>query len=123
MASIPVDYGILIDETQLMENTRRRQEQYGHHWHTKAKVHARERPEEEYRSVGPEGELQNDILQHPLLDGQQYDGAADLPLSSLPYLNPDAKTKYENARREQELQHQMRLGLMPKMGTAPKPER
>ncbi len=110
----------LVEPTRLMEKKRRVEEQDGHRQLTKAKVHEREFTED-YLSVAPEGET-NGILEHPLLDGQIYDGA-DIQISQLPYLNRDAKTKYENAQREQQLEHQLRLGLMPKMGTAPKPER
>lgn len=113
--------GILVPQTKAMEDFRRLEEQEGLRKLTQAKIHARDR-EQVYLST-PEGELQNDIMQHPLLaERQQFDGV-DIPLSQLPYMNRDAKTKYENAKREQQLELQMRLGHMPKMGTAPKPER
>lgn len=108
----------LVDETRTMERERRLQEQQGHRHH--ARVHAREHSEHEHRAA-PEGELQNNILQNPWLDSQRFDGV-DPNLNPEPPLNTEARREYDNQRREQEMEKQLRLGNMPKMGTAPKPQ-
>ncbi len=109
----------LVDETFLMEKERREKEQQGHR--QLARVHAVEH-QEPRTSAGPEGELQNDIKQHPWLDSQRTDGI-DPNENPEPALNSSARTEYDNAKREQDLELKMRLGLMPKMGTAPEPHR
>ncbi len=108
----------LVDETRTMERERRLQEQQGHK-HL-AKVHAREHNEHD-RENSLEGELQNDIMQHPWLDGQHYDGV-DPNLNPEPPLNTEARREFDNERREQEKEKQLRLGNMPKFSTAPKPQ-
>ena len=69
----------------------------------------------------PEGELQNTILQHPELDNQRFDGV-DPNLNPEPPLNTDARREFDNERREQEMEKQLRLGNMPKFNSAPKPQ-
>lgn len=101
-----------------MERERRINEQQGHR--QLARVHAREHSEQPEQS-GPEGELQNNILQHPELDNQRFDGI-DPNLNPEPPLNSEARREYDNERREQEMEKQLRLGNMPKMSTAPKPQ-
>jgi len=101
-----------------MERERRINEQQGHR--QLARVHAREHSEQLQQS-GPEGELQNNILQHPELDNQRFDGI-DPNLNPEPPLNSEARREYDNERREQEMEKQLRLGNMPKMSTAPKPQ-
>lgn len=107
----------LVEETKSMDRRRREMEQGGHR--QLAKVHAREHNLEE-TSLTPEGELQNSILQHPWLDGQRFDGI-DPNVNPEPPLNTDARREFDNERREQEMEKQLRLGNMPKFSTAPKP--
>ena len=108
----------LVDETKRMEREQRVAEQKGHRQFTR--VHAREHPEEQPKSA-PEGELQNDILQHPALDNQRFDGI-DPNLNPEPPLNTEARREYDNKEREQQMEKQLRLGNMPKFSTAPKPQ-
>ncbi|WP_419419140.1 IPT/TIG domain-containing protein [Legionella sp. D16C41] len=109
---------ILSDDTQTMDRKRRLLEQEGHrYW---AKVHAREHRADEDKPA-PEGELQNSIRQHPWLDAQRFDGI-DPNLNPEPPLNTAARREFDNERREQEMEKQLRLGNMPKFSTAPKPE-
>ena len=110
-----------MDETETMERARRELEQKGHRKYG-AKVHAREHHErEEQKRQSLEGELQNDILQHPALNNQRFDGI-DPNLNPEPPLNTDARREYDNEKREQEMEKQLRLGNMPKFSTAPKPQ-
>ncbi len=108
---------ILVDETETMEWDQRATEQQGHR--RLAKVHAREHHEAEQSA--PEGELQNSILQHPDLDNQRFDGI-DPNVSPEPALNTEARREFDNERREQEKEKQLRLGNMPNFSTAPKPQ-
>nr|WP_242602117.1 hypothetical protein [Legionella nagasakiensis] len=108
----------LVDETRAMERERRLQEQQGHR-HL-ARVNAREHHDEE-QQVAPEGELQNSIMQNPWLDSQRFDGV-DPNLNPEPPLNTEARREYDNQRREQEMEKQLRLGNMPKFTNAPKPQ-
>lgn len=114
------DISILSEETKAMDRKRRIQEQDGHR--QLAKVHAREHALEETATPqAPEGEMQNSIRQHPWLDRQRFDGI-DPNLNPEPPLNTDARREFDNERREQEMEKQLRLGNMPKFGTAPRPE-
>jgi hypothetical protein len=108
---------ILVEDTRTMERKRRLVEQNGHRKF--AKVHAREHNEEE-STMAPEGELQNSIQQHPWLNSPRFDGI-DPNLNPEPPLNTEARREFDNERREQEMEKQLRLGNMPKMSTAPKP--
>ncbi|AHE66462.1 hypothetical protein Loa_00900 [Legionella oakridgensis ATCC 33761 = DSM 21215] len=108
----------LVDETRVMERERRLQEQQGHR-HL-ARVHAREHHDEE-QQVAPEGELQNSIMQNPWLDNQRFDGV-DPNLNPEPPLNTEARREYDNQRREQEMEKQLRLGNMPRFTNTPKPQ-
>jgi len=109
----------LPDETKKMDRHQRELEQEGHRRHFKRSVHAREHNLEDVHA--PEGELQNDIKQHPWLEAQRFDGI-DPNVNPVPALNTTARTEYDNAVREQQLEMQLRLGLAPKMSTAPKPQ-
>ncbi len=108
---------ILVDETETMAWDQRATEQQGHR--RLAKVHAREHHEKQ--QAAPEGALQNSILQHPDLDNQRFDGT-DPNVSPEPPLNTEARREFDNERREQEMEKQLRLGNMPKMSSAPKPQ-
>lgn len=109
----------LVDETKSMERKRRLAEQQGER--RIASVKAREHSEEEAQHPAAEGELQNSILQHPELDNQRFDGI-DPNLNPEPPLNTDARREYDNEKREQEMEKQLRLGNMPKFSSAPKPQ-
>ena len=108
----------LVDETGTMERERRLAEQEGHR--KLAKVHAREHHEESMQET-PEGELQNSIMQHPELNNQRFDGV-DPNLNPEPPLNTEARREYDNQKREQEMEKQLRLGNMPKFTSTPRPQ-
>ncbi len=108
----------LVDETRTMERERRLEEQQGHR--RLAKVNARDHHDESPQSA-LEGELQNNILQNPWLDNQRFDGI-DPNLNPEPPLNTAARREYDNERREQEMEKQLRLGNMPKFSNSPKPQ-
>lgn len=110
---------MLIDETRHMDRDRRHMEQQGHRRYF-ARVNAREHNLED-RSSSPEGELQNDIPQNPWLDSQRFDGA-DNNVNAEPRLNTEARREFDNQRREQEMEKQLRLGNMPQYSNAPKPQ-
>lgn len=120
----PVSIGndsFLKNESVKMERDRRLLEQAGHKSY--GKVNARNHPDPELAAApAPEGELQNDIMAHPLLNNQRFDGTSP-NLNPEPPLNSEARTTYDNARREQEMEKQLRLGNMPKMRTAPEPNK
>ncbi|CAM2859038.1 Smr/MutS family protein [Legionella worsleiensis] len=107
----------LVAETKAMERKRRLAEQQGER--QLAPVIAREHSDVEHQA-SPEGELQNTILQHPVLDSQRFDGI-DPNLNPEPPLNSEARREFDNERREQEKEKQLRLGNMPKFTTAPTP--
>lgn len=109
----------LVDETRTMERQRRLSEQQGHR--RLAKVNAREHHEKQQQQAALEGELQNNIMQNPWLDSQRFDGV-DPNLNPEPPLNTEARREFDNERREQEMEKQLRLGNMPKMSNAPKPQ-
>ena len=111
------DGSYLVAETKSMERKRRLAEQQGER--QLAPVKAREHSEEEPKS-SPEGELQNSILQHPALDSQRFDGI-DPNLNPEPPLNTEARREFDNEKREQDQEKQLRLGNMPKFTTAPTP--
>ncbi|MFC3908156.1 hypothetical protein ACFORL_03590 [Legionella dresdenensis] len=108
----------LVDESRAMEIKRRRQEHIGHSKFARVieKEHSLDEP------PAPEGELQNSIRQHPDLDRQIYDGT-DPNLNPEPPLSSAARREFDNQRREQEMEKQLRLGNMPKFGkhNTPKP--
>ncbi len=107
----------LVEETATMARKRRLEEQQGHG--RLAKVHRRNH--DESPQSAPESELQNNILLNPWLDNQRFDGI-DPNLNPEPPLNTAARREYDNQRREQEMEKQLRLGNMPKFSTAPKPK-
>jgi hypothetical protein len=109
----------LVAETKKMERERRLAEQQGER--KLASVKARDHSLEEEQHNSLEGELQNSILQHPELNSQRFDGI-DPNLNPEPPLNTDARREFDNERREQEKEKQLRLGNMPKFTTAPTPK-
>jgi len=109
----------LVEETKSMERKRRLAEQQGER--RLASVKARDHSEDESHQQAPEGDMQNDMLQHPDLDSQRFDGI-DPNLNPEPPLNTDARREYDNEKRNQEQEKQLRLGNMPKFSTAPTPK-
>lgn len=107
----------LVEETKSMERKRRLAEQQGER--QIAPVKAREHSEHEPQQA-PEGELQNNILQHPDLDNQRNDGV-DNNLNPEPPLSTGARREFDNERREQDKEKQLRLGNMPKFTSTPTP--
>jgi len=110
---------MLADETTAMERQRRVTEQNGHR--RLARVNAREHREDQTYQMAPEGELQNNILQNPWLNSQRFDGI-DSNLNPEPPLNSEARREFDNERREQEMEKQLRLGNVPRISSAPKPQ-
>lgn len=108
----------LVEETKSMERKRRLAEQQGER--QLAAVKARVHSEEVSSAPVAEGEMQNDILQHPDLDNQRFDGI-DPNLNPEPPLNSEARREFDNEQRNQEQEKQLRLGNMPKFTTAPTP--
>ncbi len=112
------DISFLVEETKSMDRQRRIKEQQGHRkW---SRVNAREHGNVEQQSQSPDAEIENSPLQHPDLDSPRFDGV-DSPLNPEPPLNSEARREFDNERREQEMEKQLRLGNMPKFSTAPKP--
>lgn len=111
------DASFLSEETRTMDRRRRQMEQDGHR--QLSRVNARHHSEEETQATAPEGELQNSIRQHPWLDKQRFDGIDSN--NPEPPLNSAARTEFDNERREQEMEKQLRLGNMPKF-SSPRPE-
>ncbi len=111
---------ILIDETDTMDRERRLAEQEGHR--QRARVNAREHHEKEaVRNQFLDEKYENNILQHPALNNQRFDGV-DPNVNPEPALNTEARREFDNERREQDKEKQLRLGNMPKFSTAPKPQ-
>lgn len=109
----------LVEDTQAMERKRRLMEQDGER--RIARVNAREHPEQEAAGNSLEEAAENGMLQHPVLDSQRFDGI-DPSVNPAPNLNGEARMNYDNERRNQEQEKQLRLGNMPKFGTAPTPK-
>lgn len=110
----------LAEDTDLLERQRRIHEQDGHRRY--AKVHAREHAIKDNSNTGLGLEAQqNNILQNPWLNSQRFDGI-DPNLNPEPPLNSEARREFDNERREQEMEKQLRLGNMPRVSPAPKPQ-
>lgn len=109
---------ILVDDTETMDRERRLAEQEGHR--KRARVNAREHHERVAQQGQALERYDNNILQHPALNNQRFDGI-DPNVNPEPALNTDARREFDNERREQEMEKQLRLGNMPKFSTAPKP--
>lgn len=121
-ARLPTDKrktSFLIEDTQAMERRRRLMEQDGER--RIARVNARSHPETEATTGNYlEEAAENGMLQHPNLDSQRFDGI-DPSVNPAPNLNGEARMNYDNERRNQEQEKQLRLGNMPKFGKAPTP--
>lgn len=106
----------LIEETEFMNYERRGLEQKVEGQF--ARVEERRKPKRDNNS-GPG--VQEQMKQHPLLDSQRFDGI-DPSLNPAPFGNQEAMIEFENERREQKMEQQLRLGNMPKMGRSMTPE-
>jgi hypothetical protein len=102
-----------INENCDMAIGRRLIEQSGHRG-LGISVHANERVNDEPLSMEQSLEAQSSstLMSNPLLDSQRFDGI-DPNVNPAPALNTDARTEYDNLRRQQEMEKQLRLGLMP----------
>ena len=114
----------LAEDTSNMMRDQRLDEQAGKR-HL-ARVYAREHPVDEHGQqnqlgLGVEEAPENDIPPHKDLDSQRWAGA-DKNLNIDPRNNPNAKMELENAEREQQIENQLRLGLMPGVNRAPRPD-
>ena len=116
MAIKPENPKMLVEETRAMANDQREEEQQGHRRF--ARVHARERFDDEPKNAAPEGEMQNDIPENPWLNSQRFDGI-DPNLNPNPPLNTEARREFDNLQNQKKLQYQLQHGLTP--NTAPKP--
>lgn len=110
---------LLVDETVEMERERRLVEQQGHRKF--GRVNAREHHEKQMQQPGLESDLDMAILPNPWLQSQRFDGI-DPNLNPEPPLNSEARREFDNQRREQEMEKQLRMGLMPRFTTAPTPK-
>lgn len=112
---------ILVQETNNMERQRRLREQDGHRQY--ARVNARYHADLSNSSPGlaAEAGLQNHIKQNPWLNSQRFDGI-DPNLNPEPPQNSEARTEFDNQRREQDMEKQLRLGNMPRFNATPKPK-
>ncbi|USQ14583.1 hypothetical protein J2N86_04515 [Legionella lytica] len=105
-------------ETKDMERRRRLMEQDGER--RIARVNAREHNTNDNIGDTPEEAADNGMLQHPYLNNPRFDGI-DPNVNPEPPLNSEARREYDNKRREQEKEKQLRLGNMPKYSNAPTP--
>lgn len=112
---VPVTY--LVEETEFMQYERRGLEQQVERQF--ATVEERKKPQRQEGNTP--GGTQDKMKQHPLLDSQRFDGI-DPSLNPAPFGNQEAMIEFENERREQEKEKQLRLGNMPKMGHSMTPE-
>jgi len=110
----------LIEETKQMERNRRMMEQDGER--RLARVHAREHAVAETQAGDVlESTVDNGLLQHPEINNQHFDGM-DPTVNPAPNYGGEKKTKYENERRTQEQEKQLRLGNMPRYNNSPRPK-
>lgn len=112
------DASILVDETFNMDRTLRQKVQEGHRQY--ARVNTREHREPLSHGPGPEQAAENDMLANPWLQSQRFDGI-DPNLNPEPPLNSEARREFDNERREQDLEHKLKLGLAPGYSKAPRP--
>lgn len=121
---LPGEVSILKDASKNMEWERRQEEQQGHRHHLKVQVQEAKEQKENEQSL--EGEMEHQARQHPFLDKQTFDGI-DSTVNPAPALNTDARTQFDNERREQEKELRLRLenrlenSYQHSPSTAPKP--
>jgi hypothetical protein len=109
----PTTGSYLAEETQSMENARRKLEQQGER--QLARVHALEHPDEPVQ--GNDEEPRNTMLAHPELASQRLDGVDDTVIPR------DVQTAFDNEKNKQAAEKALRLGLsiQPKFGATPRP--
>lgn len=114
---------VYAEETKKKKNDQRDLEQTGHR-RRGVKVKSRERVYDDTPSAEMGLDAQSSIKGHPqLMDNPRFDGI-DPNVNPEPALNTDARREYDNIKREQELEKQLRLGYMPGMNRKfnPKPD-
>lgn len=114
---------LFVEETKKKQNNQRDLEQTGHR-RRGMKVQSRERVYDDAPSAEVGLEAQSSIKGHPaLMENPRFDGI-DPNVNPEPALNTDARREYDNIKREQELEKQLRLGYMPGMNRKfnPKPD-
>lgn len=101
---------ILVEETKSMERSRRLKEQQGLRALIQARVLAKDHPTDSPAQELGEG-YENEMLQHPLLDGQHVDGIDNNPPD--PSLSPQAIEKHKEIQRKQKADQELKLSLNP----------
>lgn len=117
-----IDNSFLSQETMAMENARRLEEQKGHRRYARVNQNKDRQIEEQNISAENQMGLQGP-KEHPFLsDNQRFDGI-DPNVSPAPDINTDARREFDNERREQEKEKQLRLGneLQNQYRSTPKP--
>jgi hypothetical protein len=110
----------LLPETWLMDRMRRLQEQDGHRQF--ANVNVRDHGDVEPKAqAGMSEGVDNGMLANPWLNSQRFDGI-DPSLNPAPPLNTEARREFDNEKNRQEMEKQLRLGNMPQMSRAPRPQ-
>jgi len=119
----PTDTTMLADDTVVRMNKQRLMVQDSLRQQTGMSVIARERDieEEPKADFAEEAQHGQGLQEHPFLDKQQYDGIDPSVNPAPPLSDADARREYDNARNEQQLQHQLKLGLQPGKSFDPKP--
>lgn len=110
----------LVEETDQMRYERRGLEQQVER--RLGRVEERKKPQRKTENTLTNGQ-EHMMKQHPLLDSQRFDGI-DSSLNPAPFGNEEAKIAFENEKREQDQEKQLRMGLnnAPKMGNRYLPE-
>lgn len=107
----------LVEESEFMAYERRGLEQLVER--QLASVEERKKPQRDNGNTP--GGMEQKLKQHPLLDSQKFDGI-DPGLNPAPFGNEEATIAFENEKREQDKEKQLRLGNMPQMGRNYLPE-
>lgn len=102
------DTSILKDETRGMERKRRLQEQQGLRALVQTSVASKNEDEMEPHQELAGEEYQNEMLAHPLLDGQPLDGIEINAITS-----PRAREKFLQAQKKQQENRELVLSLQP----------
>ncbi|OGV25592.1 MAG: hypothetical protein A3F18_08300 [Legionellales bacterium RIFCSPHIGHO2_12_FULL_37_14] len=103
------DTSILKEETSKMERARRLLEQDGLRRATEKRVESKNEDElEVHQELAADEEYQDEMLAHPLLDGQPLDSVEINSITS-----PRAKEKFNQAQKKQQEQRDLVLSLQP----------
>lgn len=117
-AAVQGEISILADETFNMDRELRQKVQEGHRQYARVNIREHSEPSQ---GTHPEQAPENDLLANPWLQSQRFDGI-DPNLNPEPPLNSEARREFDNERREQEMEKQLKLGHAPGFSSAPKPE-